>query len=172
VEAFKLNGKTYYEFESAFNMPAGRALCAMTIYEEFRMRVTLEYLTLHVRAMEKLLSPSDKKLNIGIIALLNQNLKDRIALAPFPDHLYKLASVNYFDDSESPYTYDFKYNEKKIEQWKASGGMLDFFSQRLMPELMKSLQLSGTNAETYLMSMEMLNQQHLKNLQQVLSSNN
>lgn len=171
TEAFQLNGKTYYQFEDAFNMPAGRALCALSIYEELRMRCTLEYLHLHVRACEKVFE-DPKRININILVQLNSNLKDRLNLAPFPDHLYKLASVNFFDDSESPYNYDFKYNQKKIEEWKASGGMLDFFSQRLMPELMKSLQLSGESVATFSQAMEELNQQHLMKLREILSSSN
>lgn len=169
IEAFKLNGTTYYQFEDAFNMPYGRVESAMVIYEELRMKCSYEYLKKHVRACEKVFE-DPKKININLLVTLNQNLKERLELAPFPDHLFKLASVNYFDKSESPYHYDFKYNEQKIKSWKASGEeMLDFFCQRLFPELMPSLQLSGISVSTYLESMENLNQKYLKVLQDIQS---
>lgn len=170
IEAFKLKGITYYQFEDAFNMPYGRVESAMVIYEELRMRVSYDYLKKHVRAMEKIMQVT-KGIDLNLVILLNQNLKERMELAPFPDHMYKLASVNYFDKTESPFHYDFKYNENKINEWKASGEeMLNFFCQRLFPELMPSLQLSGISVSTYLESMETLNQRYLKVLQDVQSS--
>src|SRR5689334_9453918 len=101
VEAFKLEGVTYYMFEDQFNLPAGRGLCALTIYEEFNMRTTREYLEAHVRATEILLNSNPIKLTA--IAQINQNLKERLNLALFPDHIYKLASVVFFDKTESYY---------------------------------------------------------------------
>ena len=172
VEAFKLKGVTYFQFEDAFNMPYGRVESAMVIYEELRMKCSYDYLKKHVRACEKVLTPvPGRGMDLNLLVQLNQNLKERMELAPFPDHMFKLASVNYFDASESPYHYDFKYNEKKIKEWKASGEeMLDFFCQRLFPELMPSLQLSGISVATYLESMETLNQKYLKVLLDIKSS--
>src|SRR5688572_12745461 len=104
VEAFKLNGDTFFMFDDQLKLPSGRGLCALTIYEEFNMRTTREYLEAHTRAMEIILS-DPKKINIQTIAILNKNLQERLNLALFPDHIYKLASVVFFDKTESPYNY-------------------------------------------------------------------
>src|SRR5689334_23004810 len=79
VEAFRLNGETYYMFDNQFELPSGRGLCALTIYEEFNMRTTREYLEAHVRATEILLNSNPIKLTT--IAQINQNLKERLNLA-------------------------------------------------------------------------------------------
>lgn len=167
-EAFKLNGKTYYTFDDATNLPAGRGLCAMTFYEEFNQRCTREYLELHTRAMEKVLS-DPKKINLSLIVTLNSNLKERLDMAIFPDHIYKLASVMFFDESESPYNYDYKYNLQKIEEWKASGGTLDFFSRTALKDLIPSLQLPEVSADKFFLVSELVNELHLKVMQDELS---
>src|SRR5262245_40360863 len=115
-KAFEHKGKTFYHFDNAFEIPAGRAMCALTYYEEMHMRCDRAYLEKHCKAIEILLS-DPKKINILAIATIHSNLKDRLNLAPFPDHIYKLASVMFFDAKESPYQYDFVYNQKKIAAW-------------------------------------------------------
>lgn len=168
VEAFKLNGITYYMFDDSFKVPSGRGLCALTIYEEFEQRCTKEYLKTHCRAVEVILS-DPKKININALAIINRNLKERLDLAVFPDHIYKLASVIFFDDTESPYSYDFSYNNKKIEKWKASGGTLDFFMQTPLKDLIPSLKLAGLNAQTYFQVASEVDKLHHQDLQEILS---
>lgn len=167
VEAFSLNGETYYMFDDQFKLPSGRGLCALTIYEEFNMRTTREYLEAHVRATEILLNSNPIKLTA--IAQINQNLKERLNLALFPDHIYKLASVVFFDKSESPYNYDYAYNAKKIEKWKAAGGTLDFFLKTPLKDLIPSLNLPAANSEHYFQTAQMVDDLHRKDLQSVLS---
>jgi hypothetical protein len=168
VEAFSLNGKKYFMYEDATKTPSGRGLCALTIYEEFNMRCTREYLTAHCRAMEILLS-DPKKINIQAIAVINKNLSERLSMAVFPDHIYKLASVLFFDETESPYNYDYQYNNDKIKEWKATGGSLDFFMKTPLKDLIPALQLQGGNAGTYFQVSEMIDNLHRTDLEEVLS---
>lgn len=168
VEAFSLNGKKYFMYEDATKVPSGRGLSALTIYEEFNMRCTREYLQLHVRAMESLLS-DPKKINIQAIAVINKNLSERLNMAVFPDHVYKLASVIFFDENESPYSYDYQYNNKKIEEWKGSGGTLDFFLKTPLKDLIPALHLGGGNADTYFQVSEMIDNLHRTDLAEVSS---
>lgn len=168
VEAFKYGGEIYYMFEDQFKLPTGRGLCSFTIYEEFNMRCTKEYLELHCRAVEKILS-DPKKINIQTIAIINKNLQERLSMALFPDHIYKLASVVFFDKSESPYNYDYLYNKKKIEKWKASGGMLDFFLKTPLRDLIPSLKLPEENAETYFQVAGQIDNLHQQDLREIFS---
>lgn len=171
TEAFKApDGTIYYQFDDQMKLPSGRGLCALTIYEEFNMRATREYLELHCRAVEKILS-DPKKINIQAIAIINKNLQERLNLAMFPDHIYKLASVIFFDKTESPYNYNYAYNKKKIEKWKASGGMLDFFLKTPLKDLIPSLQSLGQNADRYFQVAEQVDSLHQQELQEVLSGN-
>lgn len=73
----------------------------------------------------------------------------------------------YFDETESPYNYDYKYNLAKIEKWKASGGMLDFFSRTQLKDLIPSLQSPEANADPFSQVAELIDQMHLKSLREV-----
>lgn len=168
-DVFTLGGKTYRQFTDAANTPTGRALAALTIYEEFNMRVTREYLELHCKAVDSILS-DPKKINISTLAILHRNLKERLNMALFPEHVYKLASVVFFDDSESPYNYDYQYNNLKIEEWKAAGGTLDFFLKTPLKELIPSLQLPEENVENFFRVAGLVDELHKADLQEVLSS--
>lgn len=126
--AFELHGKKYFQFVNQEEAPTGRQMAALAIYNEMDMRCSRDYLELHTKAMDKILS-DPKKININWIVQLNANLKDRLELMVVPDFIYKLASVVFFDETESPYTYDYEYNVKKIKVWKKDARTLDFFLQ-------------------------------------------
>jgi len=170
IEAFQLGGTTYYMFDQTAEVPTGRMLAALAVYTEMEMKVDKEYLELHTRAMEKLLS-DPKKINVMYIAQLNLNLKERLELMPLPDFVYKLASVIFFDKTESPYSYSFDYNKKKIEEWKKSGDTLDFFLNRLSSELIPSLKHATGNTRTYFQVAEQIAGIHLTDLTKILSAN-
>ena len=170
IEAFQLGGTTYYMFDQAEEVPTGRMLAALAVYNEMEMKVDKEYLQLHTKAMEKLLS-DPKKINVMYIAQLNLNLKERLELMPLPDFVYKLASVIFFDETESPYSYSFEYNKKKIEDWKKSGDALDFFLSRLSKELIPSLKPATGNSKTFFQIAEQVAGIHLTDLTKILSAN-
>lgn len=169
VEAFKHNGKTYYNFPDNFKIPAGRAICAIAIYEELRMRCTADYLKKHVEATEQILNPADGKIKLTDLAKINNNLKERLNLAPFPDHIYKLASVVFFDDSESPFGYDFEYNQKKIAEWKEDPELLDFFLKMKFNDLMPFGSMSKERVQSYFKTTELIDKTHQAKIRQVLS---
>lgn len=171
VEAFRHNGKVYYHFTDSFKIPAGRTLCALAIYEELRMRCSKDYLEKHCRAMEVVLS-DPKKINIQAIALMNANLKERLSLVPFPDHIYKLASVTFFDETESPFGYDFKYNEGKIAEWKKDPELLDFFLRTQFSDLIPFSTTQESNAQIYFQVAEQVDQLHQRTILEQLSKKN
>lgn len=170
VPAFTLGGVAYYMFDQTAEVPTGRMLAALAVYNEMEMRCDREYLDLHTRAMEKLLS-DPKKINVMYIAQLNINLKERLELMPLPDFVYKLASVIFFDETESPYNYNFDYNKGKIEQWKKSPGTLDFFLSRLASELVPSLKPASGNSRTFFQVAEQIDAIHRIAATKILSAN-
>lgn len=170
IEAFQLGSTTYYMFDQSEEVPTGRMLAALAVYNEMDMKVDKEYLELHTKAMEKLLS-DPKKINVMYIAQLNLNLKERLELMPLPDFVYKLASVVFFDNTESPYSYSFEYNKKKIEDWKKSGDTLDFFLSRLSSELIPSLRPATGNTKMFFQVAEQVAGIHLTDLTKILSAN-
>lgn len=141
--AFTVGGVDYYEFDDIFNLPYQRALKAMSAYEEIRMKCTFEYLKWHVVAIENnLVAARDVKgkvvINLLKIHELNSLLKQRLENWVIDlNHTYRLASIVYFDKSENPQEYDFKYANEKIAHWKKHETMDVFFSkvpiQKLIP---------------------------------------
>lgn len=170
VPAFELGGTKYFMFSNQDEVPAGRQLAALAIYTEMEMRCDRDFLTAHTAAMEKVLS-DPKKINIGIIAQLNYNLKDRLSLMVLPDFMYKLASVTFFDETESPYKYDYEYNEKKIRKWKRDGGTMDFFLRTPLKNLIPSLQAQEGVSDMYLAVAEQVSKIHQDFVTEVLSEN-
>lgn len=160
IPAFSIGGTDYWMFESTTEVPTGRFFAAMGIYVEMEMNCDKEYLTSHCKAMDKLLS-DNKKISLQHIMQLNMNLKERLGLMPFPEFIYKLASVIFFDKSESLYSYDYDYAKLKIEKWKATGGSLDFFSRTPLKELVPSLSLPEKDTQTYLNVSKLITETHL-----------
>lgn len=167
IPAFSIGGTDYWMYDSALEIPTGRFFAAMGIYTEMEMNCNKDYLTSHCKAMEKLLS-DPKKIQLTYIMQLNVNLKERLELMPMPEYIYKLASVIFFDKSESLYSYDYDYNKLKIEKWKAAGGSLDFFSQTPLKEIIPSLNMPERDTQTYLTVNKLVSEIHHKLHQDIL----
>lgn len=166
--AFELGGVRYFQFSNQEEVPTGRQFAALAVYNEMEMRCSREYLELHCKAMDKLLS-DPKKIHIGYIAQINANLKDRLGLMVVPDFIYKLASVVFFDESESPYKYDYEYNEKKIAKWKEDDSTLDFFLQTPLKDLVPFLSAQADVSKTFSVIAEQVGEIHHKLLTGILS---
>jgi hypothetical protein len=171
IEAFMHDGTRYLMFENPVEVPTARMLAAQGIYVEMEMRADREYLELHWKAMDKLINENKKGINITYIAQLNQNLRERLNLMPLPDFVFKLASVIFFDESESPVSYDWSYNEKKIAKWKKDPELLDFFLSRLATELIPSLRSVGKSSHMFFQVAEKIDKIHRDNLTKALSPN-
>ena len=171
VQAFDHNGTKYLMFENPVEVPTARMLAAQGVYVEMELRCDKEYLELHCKAMDKLLNENKKGINVTYIAQLNQNLRERLNLMPLPDFVFKLASVIFFDETESPVSYDWAYNEKKIAKWKKDPELLDFFLSRLATELIPSLRSVGKDSHMYFQVAEKIDKIHRDNLTKALSPN-
>lgn len=160
TEAFVYRGRKYYMFDDIFTLPTIRGLQALDYYDEFTMRCTKEFLTEYCKAVDEILS-NPKKLDLVRLATITGYLKERLTMIPVPDHIFKLASVIFFDDSENPYFYDRKYAEKKIAYWKEDPAVLSFFLRTPLKDLIPFLDLQEENLNTYSALVEMLNVKHL-----------
>lgn len=169
VEAFRHQGKTYYHFTDSFKVPTGRAICAVAVYAELQMRCTADYLRKHIEATETLLNAPAGKIKLTELAKINNNLKERLNLAPYPDHIYKLASVVFFDETESPFSYDFEYNKAKIELWKKDPELLDFFLTMPFKDLMPFGSMSKEHVKSYFRTANLIDKTHQETLQDILS---
>lgn len=168
LEAFEFQRRKYFMFDDTFTKPTGRAMSALTIYEELKMNADKEYLQKHCKAVDIILS-DPKKIDIGALALIHNNLRERLEMITLPDYIYKLASVIFFDDSESPFLYDWKYNQEKIAIWKTDPDALIFFLKTPLRELIPYIQLLDNNAQAYFNVAEQVNSLHQSNLSAIIS---
>ena len=159
-EAFVINGRKFYQFSDIFNLPVERGIMALMVYEESRMKCSVEYLKKHVEAVRGILNSG--KINIFRINQLNEQLNERLNFTLDVDLIYKLASVVYFDENENPASYDQEYCKKKIDFWKKNKGVVDFFLQKPMTELLPFLNSVGFNLDEYSTVNDKLNSLHLE----------
>jgi hypothetical protein len=171
VEAFVHEKTRYLMYENPTDVPTARMLAAQGVYLEMEMRCDKEYLEDHCRAVDKILNENKKGINVTYLAQLNMNLRERINLMPLPDFVFKLASVIFFDESESEISYDWAYNEKKIAKWKQDPQLLDFFLNRLATELIPSLKPAAKSTNMYFQVAEKIDKIHRDKLTKVLSQN-
>ena len=151
VPAFEHNGIQYYMFEDSINTLTGRGLTAMVYYEELMMRCSLSYLQAHCEAMDKLLE-NPKTIKIQEIIRLHIYMKERVNLLyAVPDHIWKLASIVFFDDTESPFMHDIRYGQKKIERWKEGGDndVRDFFYSTPLKVLIPFIEFPEEGTQRY-----------------------
>jgi len=163
--AFTCGGIDYYQFEDFNNMPALRGLKTMVFYEEMRMKVSMEYLKEHVKAVDEQLL--QHKINIYNIKKLNDQLFQRLDIGIDMDLVLKISSIVFFTSDENIKDYDYAYNAKKVEHWKKYGGA-DFFLQQPLLELLPALKNTKVNLANYIKVQEKLNQIHLDTLSQLL----
>jgi hypothetical protein len=75
--------------------------------------------------------------------------QERMKMIFEPDIAYRFAAVVFFDKTENPYSYDQAYGMKKIERWKRSESMNDFFLRQPIVKLMPFIQELDQNLLTY-----------------------
>jgi hypothetical protein len=165
VYAFTSAGKDFYKFDDSMNIPCGRSFKALSYYEELNMRCTREYLQGVMTASNNIYKEIEQILQsreVNIITIFNkiQELKnftkhtlERLDYITDYEALLKLASVVYFDSSENPYDYDFKYGNEKIRLWKTEKPA-DFFLSQPIRSLMPQINLSAEDLDTYLKTLE------------------
>ena len=168
--AFTVGGIDYYQHTDEMNMPYRRALKALTFYKELDMKCDRFYLESHIKAMENVFA--GRKIGfdeMSKIKRLNDQLKERVEWVVVDAHVYKLASVRFFDRSENPNDYDYKYNEKKIAHWQAHEPAKDFFLREPIARLVPFLGSAQIDVESYSTVVDELNQAHLDYIWEMLS---
>jgi len=162
VEAFKYQGVQMYELYDIFDIPCERAFAIRDYMDELQMRCTREFLQAHVTAVNNILS-DPKSINITKLAKLNQQLQERLDLIIDAEIVYKIASVYYFDKTENPYTYSYKYALEKIRKWK-QGDVMDFFLLEPVKKLANLTVLLEGDLRAYLMVVEKMTRQQLEHI--------
>jgi len=165
--AFSIGAKHYFRYDDHLNVPYERALSCLVYYKEIEMNTDHAFLEAHVQAINNiLLKPT---INVFEIKKLNDQLQQRLKLPKDPELMYKLASVVFFDQDENPEVYEWGHCSKKIQYWKKSASLTDFFLQKPLQELIPYLQFAGENLQAYSRLIENVNEIQLDSLRSNLS---
>ncbi len=164
--AFTAGGIDYYEFDTTANLPWKRGLKFLAIYNELDMRCDRFFLTKHTEAVENILTNSKK---IGLdeivkIRQLNAQLKERLNWIYHEDLIYKVASVVFFDATENPDDWEWKYASQKIERWKKQGDAASFFLHEPIQRLIPFLKDANLNIPNYSQVQKEIDHQMLENI--------
>ena len=165
-KAFVFDGVQYYKFKNVNDTMSGRAFACIDYYNELNQRCTRDYLLAFCDALED--TVNSKSIKITDVVKLIVQLRERLEMVVDIDIVFKLASVIYFDETESPYGYDFKYGYEKVQKWK-KGGVDDFFLQVPLSNLIPSLDLSGADLKTYIAVSQKMKTEHLAHISTLLS---
>lgn len=168
--AFTCGGVDFFEMNDIFNMPYQRALKATAAYEEIRMKCTYEYLQWYQKAIANELGGTKFGMkNAAKIQTLNAQLGERLSKWAIDlNHVYRLASIVYFDKSEKPEVYDFKYADEKIALWKKEN-VNDFFLQLPIKRLIPFIADAEVNLKTYSEIIKQMSMIHLDSVRGSLS---
>lgn len=168
--AFVSDGVQYYMMKDSFNSFCGRALSGLSVYEQWEMRCSREFLVDWHNALDKLLNSNP--IQLQEIIKLKLLMGERMAFAlPTEEIVYQFASVLFFDESESPYAYDPEYGKQKIERWKKSHDIADFFLTVPIKTFIPLPNLSEQDLKTYYKVVGLIDEKHIKTVQEILSSN-
>lgn len=169
-EVFEIDGVKYYEFVDSNMAPCNRMFTAMAYYNELQMRCDKDYLTAHCQAVRDILNPKDGEgLNLLQLSKLTLQLQERLEWIIEPETVYNYASVVIFDESESPYEYDMKYNrEVKIPIWKKED-KANFFLRLPVKRLFPALDISHSDLQEYLKIQAKMDKAHLVDIFTTLS---
>lgn len=130
----------YYQLKDTFNTFSQRAFSAFGVYQEWSQRTTAEMLIQFIDKMKQIINSKEIKLMeiSDVITKLEERTKWPI---PTQDIILKMATITYFDQNESPYSYDEAYGREKMARWK-KGEINPFFLSVRLRELIPSPNLS------------------------------
>lgn len=176
-------GVQYYYHKDIMSTPCQRYLYLSNFLQEYEMRFDREYLLKEIEAREKLEQQIEDQFTvkggainlkrlldkIGELKKLTMQAKERLELIVEPDMIYKIASVVYFDEKESPGHYDAKYGIEKIQRWRNEKAT-DFFLTMPLQKLLNLKSLSEGDLETYFQVAKAVKKEHLETIFTTLSN--
>ncbi len=161
-EVFVSGGESYFTIKDMFNTFSARALDALSVYEEWQMRVRKDDLIAFTKGMKSILS-DPKKIMVDALE------KRAEWVVPSSEIVWRFAAIAFFDKSESPYKYDDKYGREKIEKWKKNNDIPDFFFAKITETIIPSPSLSGIDLENYFKVVDLMEKKDLQRILPLLS---
>lgn len=156
--AFTIERQQFFEPEDAMNFPFNRGLSIMEAYNQMQLGV----FPADIKAIRDRVNGVFNKGKVTVedmvkIKIWLDKLVERSeSQFRHPELLYKLASVTFIDETESPYVYDAVHAQRKIEFWKKHKSVTDFFLQIPLQRLIPYLAASEESSQFFLTLTEQL----------------
>lgn len=147
--AFTAGGKDFFRFKQEVEIPTGRYVHVDAFMREHEMRMSLDVLQGYIAAMRQELGGSKGEINLNSAIVILYKMETRTKMAFDPETIRRLASVIYFDKTESLKGYDSEYGQKKIDLWLKHNTM-DFFLTRPISELLGLQNTSPESLQSYI----------------------
>lgn len=167
VYAFTIDGTPYFQFDDINAIPCERGFQALAYFNELNQRCTRDFLIAHTQAVENCLNDNNG-IKITQLVKLNMILKERLEFLIEPEIAYKICSVVFFDETENPYRYEFKYGAQKADIFKRCK-MDDFFLSQPITKLIPYIASFGSDLQTYCQTINLITKEHIKNISTMLS---
>lgn len=168
--AFSVGDRHYFRFDDVFNTPYKRALSTLVYFKELDCNMDREYIEDHCKAFDKILTTSQfNTKHLLKLQELNSMMMERTVMPKEPELMFKMAAVVFFDQTENPQVYEFKYGENKIRAWKKNVDVNAFFLSQPLRRLIPYLESAGENLEQFSAMAERTVNRHTARISQLLS---
>lgn len=157
--AFKCGSIQYYRMKEEIIMPYGRYKEFSIFLSEVDLRMTKRTLTGFLDKLEDVLNGTKGNgVILGDAFKVIWSMRSRLTLDFEPETARKLATVVYFDESESLIEYDPEHGQKKLKIWDKCGGDAFFLLTKPMDELLGLKGISAPSLIDYIsQARELLN---------------
>jgi hypothetical protein len=170
VPVFATDKHTYYQLRDVFNTYAARGMAALEIYEEYQSRMTKERLLEFLRAMSEELEKEKMSRTVMLDLVIKTRERTEFPI-PTRELIRNMATVSYFDETESPYEYDqFYQREEKLPHWKECN-VDDFFLGNRLSDLVPFPSISKKDFEAALRVMEAQDQVLVQKYPSIFTTN-
>jgi hypothetical protein len=133
-EPLVIEGKQYYEFVNAADMPAARFIHYLDLSKELSTGADRSTVNEYLEQMKSATNAGDSAKMGALIFMLQDQINNCTPL----EVLYKLAALVYFDKDEDISCFDADYNLRKIKLFKELPNQ-GFFFARLLSKGLKTL---------------------------------
>ena len=122
------NERRFFMWKNAIDRPPIRELNYILRMSELEMGLNREDLATFMHDIQEQLSASKGSIDLGKVWKFTDMIQERIMLAPWEEHLYWAAAVEFFELTETLTDFVFQEQEAKIKLWKENGPSARFFT--------------------------------------------
>ena len=166
--AFKANGKRWYKWQVVEQMPILRLMMAKDYLDQLEVGAERRDIVAYLEVVTKAIN--EPNINRSKLAIITEQLSQRLQMVTNTDLLYRLAGVYFVTDSEVLEQTTIELVELKADAFKASMPISDFFLMSRLRDFLPSGNTSQLNLEAFSRAETVEQKERLQSLLLFLSS--